>query len=167
MKSGCILLGCLLLILSCTDSGEYVNATPLSNFSAPFYFSLFELPLDNPLTNEGVELGRMLFYETNLSKDNSISCATCHQQSNAFTDGKKLGVGIRGQELDRNTMSLVNMLWSVPNKFWDGRATNLEDQALHPIQNPKEMDLEISELLSRLNSDPVYKAGCWQSVARW
>lgn len=157
MKPGCILLGCLLLILSCTGSGEYVETTPLDNFSAPFYFSLFELPADNPLTNEGVELGRMLFYETNLSKDNSISCATCHQQSKAFTDGKIVAIGIRGQELDRNTMSLVNMLWSAPHKFWDGRATNLEDQALQPIQNLKEMDLEISELLFRLNNNPVYK----------
>jgi cytochrome c peroxidase len=157
MKPGCILLGCLLLNLSCTGSGEYIKTTPLSNFSAPFYFSLFELPSDNPLTNEGVELGRMLFYETKLSKDNSISCATCHQQSNAFTDGKIVAIGIRGQKLDRNTMSLVNMLWSTSHKFWDGRAANLEDQALQPIQNLKEMDLKISELLLKLNSDPVYK----------
>lgn len=145
-------------MFSYTCSSEYVETTPLNDFSAPFYFSLFELPSDNPLTNEGVELGRMLFYETKLSKDNSISCATCHQQSNAFTDGKIVGIGIRGQKMDRNTMSLVNMLWSTPHKFWDGRATNLEDQALQPIQNMKEMDLKISELLLKLNSDPVYKS---------
>ncbi len=157
MKLGRNLLGCLLLISSCTESGKYFETTPLDNFSAPFYFSLFELPSDNPLTNEGVELGRMLFYETDLSKDKSISCATCHQQSKAFTDGKKVGIGIRGQKTDRNTMSLVNMLWSTTHKFWDGRAPNLEDQALHPIQNLKEMDLELSELILRLNNDSVYK----------
>jgi cytochrome c peroxidase len=100
----------------------------------------------------------MLFYETKLSKDNSISCATCHQQSKAFTDGRTVGIGIRGQKVDRNTMSLVNMLWSTSHKFWDGRAANLEDQALHPIENPKEMDLNISELLVKLNRDSVYKS---------
>lgn len=156
MKPEIILLGCLIVIFGCTGSGDYA-ATPLDDFNAPFYFGLFELPVDNPLTNEGVELGRMLFYETNLSKDKSVSCATCHQQSKAFTDGNKVGIGIRGQELDRNSMSLVNMLWSAPHKFWDGRAANLEDQALQPIHNPKEMDLKISEALIRLNDDPEYR----------
>jgi cytochrome c peroxidase len=158
MKPGRILFGCLLLMFSCTGPDDYVETTPLNDFSAPFYFSLFELPSDNPLTNEGVELGRMLFYDTKLSKDNTISCATCHQQSRAFTDGKVVGEGIRGQKMDRNSMSLVNMLWSTSHKFWDGRAANLEDQALQPIENPKEMDLKLNELLIRLNSDSVYKS---------
>ncbi len=158
MKPRSIMLGCLLLIFSCKDSGDYVETgTPLDDFSAPFYFGLFELPADNPLTQEGVELGRMLFYETSLSKDSTISCATCHQQSRAFTDGRKLAIGIRGQELDKNSMSLVNMLWSTSHKFWDGRAANLEDQALVPIQDIKEMDLKMSEVLRRLNSNPEYK----------
>jgi len=158
MKPRSLLFGFVLLMLSCKNSDEFANTTPISDFNAPIYFSLFELPSDNPLTNEGVELGRMLFYDTKLSKDNSISCATCHQQSKAFTDGKIVGIGIRGQKTDRNTMSLVNMLWSSPHKFWDGRAANLEDQALQPIENPKEMDLKTSELLLKLNDDPVYKA---------
>ena len=159
MKPGSILIGCLLLIVGCKHSGDNIEvATPLKDFSAPFYFGLFELPPDNPLTQEGVELGCMLFYETKLSKDSTISCATCHQQSRAFTDGRKLGIGIRGQELDRNSMSLVNMLWSTSHKFWDGRAANLEDQVWQPIENPKEMDLKINEALNRLNGNPEYKA---------
>ncbi len=159
MKPGSILLGCLILIFGCTGSGDYIDAaTPLDDFNAPFYFGLFELPKDNPLTNEGVELGRLLFYDTNLSKHKSVSCATCHQQAMAFTDGNKGGIGIRGPELDRNSMSLVNMLWSTTHKFWDGRAANLEDQALQPIENQKEMDLKISEALRRLNDDHEYRS---------
>ncbi len=159
MKPRSILIGCLLLIVGCKHSGDNIEvATPLEDFSAPFYFGLFELPPDNPLTQEGVELGRMLFYETKLSKDSTISCATCHQQSRAFTDGRKLGIGIRGQELDRNSMSLVNMLWSTSHKFWDGRAADLEDQVWQPIENPREMDLKINEALNRLNGNPEYKA---------
>ena len=159
MKTVWISLLGLVLIFGCSGSGERNNvATPLDDFSAPFYFGLFEVPPGNPLTQEGVELGRMLFYETSLSRDSSISCASCHQQSRAFTDGHKVAVGIRGQKMDRNTMSLVNMLWATSHKFWDGRAANLEEQALIPIQNVKEMDLEISEMLRRLNNDPQYKA---------
>ncbi len=155
-----LLSGCILLVLSCTGTNapdEYAETTPLRNFKAPFYFGLFELPENNPLTLEGVALGRMLFYDTRLSKDSSISCATCHQQSKAFTDGKKVGIGIRGQKTERNTMSLANMLWSTSHKFWDGRVAGLEEQALLPIENPTEMDLKISELLLRLNDDSVYK----------
>ena len=131
------LLSYFLVVISCdSKEDELASATPLTDFSAPFNFGLFELPPDNPLTEEGVELGRMLFYEVRLSLDSSLSCATCHQQSKAFTDGRKLGVGIGGQNTDRNTMSLVNLLWSSPLMFWDGRAENLEDQALHPIEDP-------------------------------
>ena len=139
VKLKVLLIGFFVILLSCkrlSDSSS--KATPIDEFSAPFYFGMFSVSPENPLTNEGVELGRMLFYETMLSRDSTISCGSCHQQAMAFTDGKKLAIGIRGQVVDRNTISLVNMLWSTPHKFWDGRAKNLEDQALQPISNPKE-----------------------------
>jgi len=129
----------------------------LTDFSAPFYFGLFELPPNNPLTEEGVELGRLLFYDVRLSRDSTVSCSTCHQQSRAFSDGKKLGVGINGQNTDRNTMSLVNILWSSPRKFWDGRVESLEEQAIHPIEDPREMGLSMDKVTDRLSNIPAYR----------
>jgi len=153
-----VLLCSLILLMSCDISEDTVaNANPLTDFSAPFYFGLFELPPGDLLTEERVELGRMLFYENRLSLDNSVSCATCHQQSMAFTDGRKLGRGIGGQNTDRNTMSIVNVLWSSPRMFWDGRAVSLEDQALQPIVDHKEMNLPIKEAVMRLRDIPEYQ----------
>ena len=159
MKPVRVFLGFLLIFFSCNSLNDNkVSTTPLADFNAPFYFGLFQPSPGNSLTVEGVELGRMLFYDKRLSKDSTISCASCHQQARAFTDGKKFGIGIRGQVVERSTMSLVNMLWSTPHKFWDGRAQTLEIQALQPIENSKEMDLSIKEALRRLNKIPEYKS---------
>lgn len=147
----------LVFILGCDNKAGQTPGTPLTDFSAPFYFGLFELPSDNPLTQEGVELGRMLFYDVSLSMDSTVSCATCHQQPKGFSDGKKLGTGIDGQSTDRNTMSLVNVLWSSPRKFWDGRVESLEEQALHPIENPKEMGLPLDQAIARLSDNRKYR----------
>jgi len=96
------------------------------------------IPPGNPLTKEGVYLGRRLFYEKMLSANNKISCGTCHMQRLAFTDGKAFSTGIGGVPTDRNAMSLANLLW-VKNFFWDGRASSLEQQALTPLTAPHEM----------------------------
>ena len=107
--------------------------------------------------NDAVILGNRLFFDTRLSANGRVSCATCHQQSMAFTDGRKLGRGIGGQNTDRNTMSIVNVLWSSPRMFWDGRAVSLEDQALQPIADHKEMNLPIKEAVMRLRDIPEYQ----------
>lgn len=155
--TGHVWIWALVFIIGCSRCEENKHATPLKDFSAPFYFGLFKLPPDNPLTEEGVELGRMLFYDVRLSSDSTVSCATCHQQERAFSDGKKFGQGIHGQRTDRNTMSLVNVLWSSPRKFWDGRAESLEAQALEPIQDPREMGLPIAQAIERLANIPEYR----------
>lgn len=153
-----VLLGCLIIMASCAKSeNRAVTATPLTDFSAPFYFGLFELPQKDQLTVERVELGRMLFYEKMLSADSSVSCSTCHQQSKAFSDGKKLGEGFGNRLSDRNTMSIVNVLWSSPRMFWDGRAESLEDQALQPIEDTREMNLPLEEAVKRLMNSPEYQ----------
>jgi len=146
-----------MLWLRCDSLEEGHLATPYSEFSAPFNFGLFETPDDNPMTVEGIELGRKLFYEPRLSRDATISCASCHQQSKAFTDGEIVGIGIDGQKGDRSTMSIVNLLWSTQHMFWDGRAASIEDQVLQPIANPKEMDLPIDEAVARLNQISEYR----------
>lgn len=110
---------------------------------------------DNPLTVEGIQLGRKLFYETKLSKNNAISCASCHQQSRAFTDGRRFSPGFDGTPTKRNSMSLANLLW-VQNFFWDGRATSLEAQAVTPLTDPHEMGQSLETSLQKLLDDPQY-----------
>ena len=156
MTGHCLVLISITLIIGCNNKPASPG-TPLEDFSAPFYFGLFELPANNPLTKEGVALGRMLFYDTRLSLDSTVSCANCHQQQKAFSDGRKQALGINGRHTDRNAMSLVNMLWSSPRKFWDGRAASLEEQALQPIQDPLEMGLSIEKAVMRLSESAEYR----------
>jgi cytochrome c peroxidase len=157
MKNSLIVLSCMCLIVSsCTNEGSSVSTSPLTDFKAPFYYGVFELPEDNPLTAEGVALGRMLFYESNLSVNGKISCATCHQQKLAFTDGRAFAVGASGNPIQRSSMSLNNLLWGPKHFFWDGRTASLEEQALIPIANPDEMGLSLSEAVERLEQSSVY-----------
>lgn len=113
-------------------------------YPSPFG-SRFVIPADNPTTEEGVALGRMLFYEPLLSSTNTVSCASCHEQTKAFSDGRPLSIGVSGKPTRRNSMSLANLLW-VKNLFWDGRASGLENQAVFPLTHPDEMgqSLEVS-----------------------
>ena len=122
----------------------------------PAYFGKNQnTPEDNPLTNEGVQLGRFLFYDTILSKDFTVSCASCHIQEHAFSDPNRLSEGVDGQLGNRQAMAIVNLLWQ-RDFFWDGRANSLEVQALLPIENPVEMNLSIDEAVKRLNNSEFY-----------
>jgi cytochrome c peroxidase len=147
----------LALVAVALRQGE-PQVTPLTGFSAPFVFGRFNIPDENPLTNEAFELGRRLFYDARLSGNNKVSCATCHVQRLAFTDGKATAVGISGNPLAFNSMSLANLMWGPQRFFWDGRAASLEEQALIPIQHEDEMGQDLDELLSELESDPRYLA---------
>jgi cytochrome c peroxidase len=132
------------------------DPTPLQGFTAPFVFGNFTVPADNPLTEEAVQLGRRLFYDKRLSGDNTVSCSTCHVQHLAFTDGKAKAVGISGQPLAFNSMSLANLLWGTQHFFWNGRAGTLEEQALVPIQGADEMAQDLDQLIGELEADDVY-----------
>lgn len=131
------------------------NPTP-HTLVYPFYFSTKTAPADNPTTKEGIELGRMLFYEKMLSGNNTISCATCHQQQYAFTDGKAFSTGIDGIQGKRSAMAVQNMMW-VSKLFWDGRANSLEQQALMPIQDPIEMHQSLGQAVSKIQNSARYK----------
>jgi cytochrome c peroxidase len=133
------------------------TATPLTDFSAPFVFGRFQVPADNPLTVEAVELGRRLFYDSRLSANGKASCASCHIQRLAFTDGRPTGVGISGRPLAFNTMSLANLLWGPQRFFWDGRAATLEQQTLTPLQHPDEMAQDLPRTVAQLAADPTYR----------
>ena len=103
--------------------------------NAPVYFGEYQerIPTDNPITKNGFQLGRKLFYETALSADKSISCGSCHQQELAFTDGKAVSAGIEGKLGETSAMSLANLLWT-ENFGWAGNFNLLNDQSLGPDQ---------------------------------
>lgn len=132
-------------------------ATPLPNFSAPFVFGRFEVPADNPLTVEAVELGRRLFYDPRLSANGKVSCSTCHLQRLAFTDGRTTSVGVSGRPLAFNSMSLANLMWGPQHFFWNGRAATLEEQALIPLQHADEMAQDPGRLVAELAADARYR----------
>ena len=95
-------------------------------------------PPENPYTAEKAELGRLLYFDPRLSKDNTVSCATCHDPKFGFSDGKPVSTGIRGQTGTRNSPTVFNRAYTLA-QFWDGRAATLEEQAKGPIANPIEM----------------------------
>ena len=101
-------------------------------------------------------LGKALFFDPFLSRDRTISCASCHKAAHSFADDKPVSIGIKGQEGDRNTPTVLNT-FRLKHLFWDGRAKSLEEQALGPIQNPKEMGEEIDNVINKLNNLPVYR----------
>ena len=114
-------------------------------------------PADNPITNHGATLGRVLFYDRQLSRNGTTSCASCHQQKLAFTDGKKVSVGFDRKAVTRNSMSLLNLRYYRRGKmFWDERAASLEAQVLMPIENKVEMGHRLPELTRQLQADPLY-----------
>lgn len=119
------------------------------------YFEPMPIPADNPLTKEGVELGRHLFYDNSLSADRSMSCGACHKQANAFSDPRQFSIGVRGDLGVKQSMSIVNLGWS-NFFFWDGRSKSLEAQANDPITNPIEMASSWEIVLPRLQSNPDY-----------
>ncbi|MCG8421162.1 MAG: cytochrome-c peroxidase [Proteobacteria bacterium] len=147
----------LAVVLACCGA-ETTQPNPLDDFVTPFYYGGFTIPQDNPLTVEGVNLGRLLFYEKKLSADGTFSCGTCHQQDKAFTDGRARAEGIGGQTGPRNTMALANLLWGPQRFFWDGRAESLEHQALQPIENPDEMGETLDNVVAKLQATPPYPA---------
>lgn len=107
------------------------------------------LPRDNPLLTERVALGKKLFHDPSLSKDGTISCATCHHQDKAFTDGLTFSKGLNGQEGDKNSMPLFNLAWK-SSFFWDGRAKSLRDQVLQPIEDHREMASDLKTVVAHL-----------------
>ena len=97
-------------------------------------------PEDNPYTAEKAELGRLLYFDTRLSSNGTISCASCHAPSEAFADRRPVSIGINGQPGTRHSLTIINSAYQ-PILFWDGRAKTLEEQSMGPIANPKEMTI--------------------------
>ncbi len=110
----------------------------------------------NPLTRAKIELGRQLYFDTRLSSDQTVSCASCHHQQEGFSRHTRFGVGIEGQEGGRNSPASYNRILS-DKQFWDGRAASLEDQAIGPIANPIEMGNTHDACVDSLKEIPGYR----------
>lgn len=147
----------LISLLSCTEKEPLEpQKTGVYPTNELLYFGDRNLPTDNITTYEGVELGRKLFYDKRLSSDGTVSCATCHKQELAFTDGKAKSIGVNNAEMPVSAMSLVNLTWN-SRLTWDGKSQTLEEQAFLPMKNHLEMnqDAEITaQILSQIAEYP-------------
>ena len=155
MKHLFILLISGVFFLGCKKDNVAHLTTPYT-LKIPSHFPPMTIPIDNLMTVEGVELGRKLFYEKKLSADNTISCATCHAPSNAFSDPNQYSTGIDGIEGNRNSMALVNLGWN-ESFFWDGRSRTIEQQIIQPVINPIEMHEQWVNVVGKLSADVEYK----------
>ena len=112
----------------------------------------------NPLTEEGFQLGRQLFYDPILSKDSTISCASCHLQATGFTHvDHSLSHGIDGKIGTRNSMTMMNLAWS-KTFMWDGGVNHLDVQPLNPITSPVEMNETLANVVQKLQKSDKYKS---------
>jgi cytochrome c peroxidase len=144
-----------------TEPYKYTDLRLPASLKKPQLAKLDNMPADNPLTDHGATLGRVLFYDTRLSANDTVACASCHRQKAAFTDPRTLSVGFKGAHTERNAMSLVNLRFTNlkgerPGFFWDERAATLEAQVLVPIQDRAEMGMELKALEEKLQKLPYY-----------
>ncbi|PQJ81019.1 cytochrome-c peroxidase [Polaribacter porphyrae] len=115
------------------------------------------VPANNPLTQEGVALGKKLFFDKILSGDGTQSCASCHNPQKAFTDNLQFSSGIDGKQGIRNAMPLFNLAWNFDEKFaWDGKDFSLENQALEPVLNPIELHSDWKNVAKKLQNHSEY-----------
>ncbi len=138
------------------SSGDYTATLPLGLQAAAAY-----VPENNPLSEPRIELGRKLYFDPRLSRDGTVSCATCHDPDKGFSDARPTSMGIGRQTGSRNAPTVMNRLFS-QEQFWDGRAADLEAQALGPIQNPIEMGHTLQDMVSSLKKlsgyEPAFQA---------
>ena len=121
------------------------------------FFPKMTVSAINSVTVEGATLGRYLFYDSVLSSDTNMSCASCHKQAFAFSDSpNQFSKGRSGELMKRNTMALFNLPW-YPSFFWDGRATSIEAQISHPLNARNEMNMPWRDAIERLNKSKIYK----------
>ena len=157
------LIGLLFILISGT-----IDLDDLFNYETqniPSYITKDNTPETNQINNEITTLGRVLFYDKNLSENNTIACASCHQQAFAFSDPLVSSVGLNGGNTGRHSMRLVNSRFSNEEKFfWDERATSLENQVTQPIQDHIEMgfsgtngDPDFNELIAKLSAIDYYQ----------
>ena len=157
-----VLLLCCFGLLSCERDIPIVEAIDYNPtfipFEVPRRFPSPNLPSDNPLSEEGIALGKKLFYDPILSGNNTLSCADCHFQSKGFSDPATFSVGIEGVLGTKNASAIINAAWNTSN-FWDGRTISLEEQALGPVTSFIELHSPSWEQVAQeLMDNSEYKA---------
>ncbi|MCO4746816.1 MAG: cytochrome-c peroxidase [Proteobacteria bacterium] len=139
---------------------HYQESGQTGNMMAPGFDAAIDFdntPADNPITNNGAKLGRVLFYDTDLSQNRTISCASCHVQEFGFSDDEVLSIGFDGGLTGRHSMGLTNARFYGNGRFfWDQRAETLEAQVLMPMQDPVEMGMTLEEVVERVEEDERY-----------
>ncbi len=171
-----------ILITSCGDDENYqeIANSSLDLPSEPFEYANLNLPnhfttdipgqplptsingtdntpQDNLITNDGATLGRVLFYDKNLSANQSIACASCHKQDKGFSDDATLSLGFDGGLTGRHSMTLINSRFYQRGRFfWDERAATLEEQVLMPFQDPVEMGMTLEEVVNAVQEQDFY-----------
>ncbi|NQV23901.1 MAG: c-type cytochrome [Rhodopirellula sp.] len=133
------------------------SALTASAADVPLGLKPVPVPKDNPQTTEKIALGKQLYFDKRLSKDNTVSCASCHAPELGFSNGDRFATGVGGAKGGRSAPSVINSAYYA-QQFWDGRAASLEEQALGPIANPIEMALSIEDAVARLNKIAGYKS---------
>ncbi|MCB0155315.1 MAG: cytochrome-c peroxidase, partial [Anaerolineae bacterium] len=140
-----------------TTAYNYTNIALPDYFNSPQLLAADNTPGNNPLTNAGATLGRVLFYDKRLSANNTVACASCHHQANGFSDTNRLSLGFAGGLTGRNSMGLANARYYQNGAFfWDERAASLEIQTLRPIQDSVEMGLTLDELVAKVAAESYY-----------
>jgi cytochrome c peroxidase len=133
-----------------------IESQPVSNLQANPALRPVEVPPDNPQTGAKVALGSQLFFDPRLSRDNTISCATCHDPQLSWANHNAVDIGIEGRSGTRNSGTILDAAY-MDFQFWDGRARTLEEQALGPIHNPVEMGETLENVVRKLNAIDGYR----------
>ncbi len=158
-----IILSCLGIAGAIVSAPAQVPELPetLYNYASqdlPRYFmnAPDNVPVNNPVTDAGATLGRVLFYDKKLSANRSIACASCHTQDQGFSDSRQFSEGFEGGLTRRNSMGLANLRYDRGAFFWDERAATIEEQVLMPIQDAVEMGMDLDDLSARLREQEYY-----------
>ena len=165
-----IIILSFLLVLSCkkdpiqevpgknpSTSLTHIAYNPVDyDLQIPESFQALDQPADNPLTVEGVELGRRLFFDPILSADSTMSCSSCHEPKSSFTDNLPVSTGIDNIAGKRSSMSLLNVAYYNKGLFWDGRSKTLEEQALLPVEDPIELHDRWPNVVQKLQRHSDY-----------
>jgi cytochrome c peroxidase len=141
-----------ILALACVDCSIAIAQPPFEFGALPPVVH----PPDNLPSQSKIALGKQLFFDPRLSRTNRISCATCHDPARGWSDGRSFSTGVDDQLGSRSAPSLINVAYN-RSQFWDGRAGSLEEQALEPIQDSKEMDMSLETLAEKVNGIAGYR----------
>ena len=156
-----------LLAFSCGFPSIKVLADDLFELHVPLGLDAkrVRIPKDNPLTKKKIALGKQLYFDKRLSSDNTISCASCHDPKHGWSNGERFATGVGGKAGGRSAPTIINAGYLNSGhlkltkilQFWDGRAVELEGQALGPIQSDIEMNMKLDELVAKLNAIEGYR----------